>query len=429
MENIKILLIMSSPIDKNSAMGKTIESLFRNFNKEDLCSVYFNIGEPDFQFCSSYYQIHDRQLLKSCFGLIKKNCGGEVKESQKITQNNSHRNNLTRHKNNICIRILRECLWNISGWKNKNFLNWLEKQKIDVIFTIMHDMNASLRNVDWISQKLNCPTILFVTDDYYNDFLCNKNPIRKLYYKKRTKDSQQLAKHIQALIGCSDKATNYFAKEFNIKFYKTLYTPSNMICLNMPLKEESHGIIKIRYFGNIRLQRWKVLRDLGKSLSIINKDCQKAILEIYSNETNDHIISQLNIENGSIFKGFVSGNEYLNLLQDTDIAVHVESFDENMIRRTWCSISTKISDYLGAGKCILAIGPKEISSIDHLKNVSYVINNPSQLVFGVNELIDNNELRKELSIRSRELAIKEHNIDVINQKLHKIFKYVLTENE
>ncbi len=50
------------------------------------------------------------------------------------------------------------------------------------------------------------------------------------------------------------------------------------------------------------------------------------------------------------------------LFQDAGVVVHVESFDESMVRRTWVSVPTKIADYLGAGKCILAIGSKELVS-------------------------------------------------------------------
>ena len=116
------------------------------------------------------------------------------------------------------------------------------------------------------------------------------------------------------------------------------------------------------------------------------------------------------------------GEEYLSLLQSADIAVHVESFDEKMIRRTWVSISTKIADYLGAGKCILAIGPEEIASIAHIKEAACVVNQLDELHGKVELLVENSQQRDVLQKKARFLAKKEHDIEAIKRQMRQILE-------
>lgn len=66
-----------------------------------------------------------------------------------------------------------------------------------------------------------------------------------------------------------------------------------------------------------------------------------------------------------------------------------------MIRRTRVSVSTRIADYLGVRKCILAIGSKEQASIDHIKDATYVVDSLDSLRDKVTNLISDAVLREE----------------------------------
>lgn len=427
-----ILIISATPIRNDTNMGKTLKSLFNDFNEFNLYQLYFSPEKPNLNICKSYYQIHEKQLLKSFFGLVKTKCGTvisvsdiELETYSKITKNNLY---FTQRKNRIDIKILRELIWGIAYWKNKKLKNWINEIKPDIIFTIMHDNNMITRFVKSLSSKMNIPVIMFITDDYYNDFIISHNPIRKIYYSRRKRLNNELGKNVKYLIGCSEKATNYFKRELNIKNGCTIYTPSNTDLWNIKNKKSKpNSILKIRYFGNLGIGRNDVLKYIGKTLQIINKDGMKAQLEIYSSVTDKYIIDSLNIDNGSRYMGWVYGDQYIDLLKNSDIVVHVESNDESMMKRTWISVSTKIADYLGAGKCILAVGPNSLASIDHLKNAACVVTDLSQLLENLSELINNENLRDELAYKSRELSFQEHNSKIINKKFKNIFKNIISE--
>lgn len=148
------------------------------------------------------------------------------------------------------------------------------------------------------------------------------------------------------------------------------------------------------------------------------------MLEVYSNLMYPDAIAQLDIPNGCVFKGWVHGEDYLRLLQDADVAVHVESFSEAMCRRTRLSISTKIADYLGAGKCIMAIGRADLASIQHINEVACVVNDISKIEDAVEKLAEDVSFRQNLSTKARILSKKQHDINSISLRV----KQLLTSN-
>ena len=210
----------------------------------------------------------------------------------------------------------------------------------------------------------------------------------------------------------------YFSKKLNICLNKTIYTPSSPNVLTLPYKEISEKKpLKIRFFGNLGLGRWQVLQKIALALSELNEGSFKAKLEVYSSSSDSNIINALSIPNACSFMGWTYGAEYLYLLQDADIVVHAESFMPENIKKTWMSVSTKIADYLGAGKCILAVGPSEIASISHLRNVSFIIDNIKNLKDELYKLISDYDIRQDLHIKAREFANKEHNSKIIDLKI------------
>lgn len=420
MEN-KILVISATPFRNDSNMGKTLLMLFSEFDKNSLCQLYYNPMMPNVDKCESFYQVYDKQILGSFLGININKCGNILTEIPSIEGNTkpvATKGFFSRHKDFTIVKISRELLWRFSYWKNTKLKMWIKNEHPTVIFTIMHDFNVANNAVYWIAKKYKLPVIMFVTDDYYNNTAYNKNIISTIYYSFRKRSLNKLAKVCTCLIGCSDVATDYFSKKLNICLNKTIYTPSSPNVLTLPYKEISEKKpLKIRFFGNLGLGRWQVLQKIALALSELNEGSFKAKLEVYSSSSDSNIINALSIPNACSFMGWTYGAEYLYLLQDADIVVHAESFMPENIKKTWMSVSTKIADYLGAGKCILAVGPSEIASISHLRNVSFIIDNIKNLKDELYKLISDYDIRQDLQIKAREFANKEHNSKIIDLKI------------
>jgi hypothetical protein len=95
-----------------------------------------------------------------------------------------------------------------------------------------------------------------------------------------------------------------------------------------------------------------------------------------------------------------------------DALVHVESFDAVFRRWTRLSLSTKIPQYLMAGKCIFAYGPAEAASMQYLSaakvGVTVSEEDPEILRAALRQLMRNAEMRQELAERARIVGVERH---------------------
>ncbi|MBE7091645.1 MAG: glycosyltransferase family 4 protein [Clostridiales bacterium] len=419
MDRKKVLIITGTTFRNDTNNGKTLNSLFANFNKSELAQIYFSPEVPNCDSCSSYYRINEKQLIKSFFGLLPKKCGGEISvdiNNKKIDRYNA---NIVFNKSKTFVLLLREILWDISHWKNRNLKQWLDKVNPTTIFAFFPGNKKTAKFIRWVAERYNCKLVMFVTDDHYNDSTINPSYIRKLRYKRMQKEIDKLPKYSDIIIGCSELTAKEYGEKFNLA-YEAIYTPADKCFLEMPLKVHNNKPVILRYFGNVELERWKVLHELGNTIKNYNGNTQKAKLEVYTSIANDEIINALNIEGACEFKGFVTGDEFYQLFQDADIAVHIESFSPRMMRYTRLSISTKIADYLGGGKCILAIGDKTLASIAHITPVSMTVNNLEDLPNAIEKLVSNPEFRQNLQEKARELCDKDHNAEIICSRMRSI---------
>lgn len=418
----RILIVSGTPFRNDTNLGKTLCTLFSDYGADELAQLYFSPQNPNVPKCDSYYQISEEQLLKSCFGIVKKRCGRIINKAQISGEGQSvesHPKAILSLRNNTFVSLMRDYLWQISLIKTRKLKKWLQDIKPTALFFLMPEDIKSSRIIEYVVNVCHCPTVMFVTDDYYNDFKLNSGILRRWYFIKRQKSLDHLCKNLKYVVGCSELASKEFGKKYNVP-YETLFTPSGPDYLELPIHINTDTPVIFRYFGNLGLERWKPLVELGLAIASYNNGEQKAILEVYSNLRSPEAIAQLNIPNGCIFKGWAQGEEYMKLLQEADVAVHVESFSEEMCRRTRLSVSTKIADYLGAGKCILGIGRADLASIQHLQDVACVVNNPEDMRERLFLLIEDVDYRQQLSIKAREKAIKQHGINIIPQQLRDI---------
>ena len=117
--------------------------------------------------------------------------------------------------------------------------------------------------------------------------------------------------------------------------------------------------------------------------------------------------------------GFISSSEIPRIQSEADILVHVES--SSLKSRLWVrqSFSTKIVDYLKTARPILAVGPKEVASIEHLvrNDCAIVADNKDELIEKLNEVINDNSKLTEIALKGYECGKKYHNKADYNKML------------
>ena len=168
-----------------------------------------------------------------------------------------------------------------------------------------------------------------------------------------------------------------------------------------PMPHRVHDIPLFTYAGNLGVNRHKPIIEIAKALQSISSDYY---LDVYGRTPNDEIKEELESEKGIRYKGMVSYDEVLKVTENSDYMIHAESSDPFWIRDLNAAFSTKISDILKAGKCMILYSDKSFACSKFVarNDCACLITNKDQLVGKIKELVGTHELQA----KYRENALK-----------------------
>lgn len=414
----KILIISNNSLSSTKNNGKTLASFFSDFPSENIAQLYFNNEIPDGTKVSKFYKITDYDMIKSIYS---KNNNGKI--ISKLNQSTSSSNNfLTKKRSSLkkyqTFRLTRELIWKLGHWDSEKLNNWLSKFNPDLIFFCGGDSGFAYDIALSIKERFNSKLVFYVTDDY----ILPRKTINVFSHMRRKfirSKMQNIINECDLFITISDKMKN---------IYKDIFGKNSLVLSNisdsMKVKKlfpDDNKKTEFIYAGGLHLKRHNVLHLLAKSIKKYNnkhKHC--AFLKIYStNEPEKSIKDKLNIKNASKFMGSLNSNQLKKALNNSNILVHVESFDDKSIEATRLSISTKIPEYLSLEKPILAIGPEEVASLEYLKNSAYCINNKNKIYEGIEKLINDKEIQDDLSRKAITKYNNNHNKKILINKFKK----------
>lgn len=421
---MKVLIISHNVLSTTNNMGKTMLSLFENFENGELCQIYIYPECSDVNACNSYYHISDIDVLHNILlfgkpGVELKQVWGD--EFHIIEQKDKY--GYDKKDNNRAIkRLLRDYMWKMSRWDNENLDKWLKKENPTCIFLAPGYARFIYDIALKISKKLNIPIITYICDDYY--FVKDSNKlIENLQIYLLRKKTDLLMKHTKHLVAISTSIAKVYSKKFEVD------TTVIMTGTNCKIQEKYIDNNKekknISYFGNIRCNRYISIGEIGNVLEGYNKKNHKQIkFRIYTREKDENILAYLKKYNSIEIHEFVSGEEFERALHLSDLLVHVESFDEDSIDLVKHSVSTKIADSLGSGIPLFAYGPIQVESMQYLiKNKSaFTVISKENLENILLKALYNHDLRKSISERAIEVAKKNHDSSVNSECLRKIIE-------
>jgi glycosyltransferase involved in cell wall biosynthesis len=150
------------------------------------------------------------------------------------------------------------------------------------------------------------------------------------------------------------------AEEFEYRYggrwswYTTLIDPDAYDA--SPRAED--GVAHLVYAGSLGLQRWQSLRELALALGALKAEKHIAAeLSIFAPHAQLSAYARHLEFPATKLRGWTPPERLPALFHNADLLVHVEAFDPGLADYTRLSFSTKISQYMMAGRCILGIGP------------------------------------------------------------------------
>ena len=179
-----------------------------------------------------------------------------------------------------------------------------------------------------------------------------------------------------------------------------------------PSERPPSECVRLIYAGQIGAERWRQIKRIGRILEELAKEGVRAELLVYT--MPEHIMlygRELDSPPFVRMAGNVPSHELPSVYRDADILLHVESFDPKLAAYTRYSLSTKVSEYMMAGRCIFAFGPAA-GSIRYVAQAGaglvVTADDEAQVAVALRELIRDRSKRHGYARRGREVALRSH---------------------
>ena len=261
---------------------------------------------------------------------------------------------------------LRELLWMFGGWKTNELRQFIEEFNPDLVWLDGSPLILMNRLNNYVLNIAKKPAVTFLMDDVYCYESCTgiMDKLFKYFLRKQVRNT---VKNCQHVFVSSQKMKTEYDRIFGIN--STVITKSFFIDSLRTNVGTIHNPIKMVYLGNVLIGRLNSLIHIAECMKVINENRQKIQLAIYTNSyISDEDKKRLLIDDGVQLFPPVSYDKVPAIIADNDVLVFTESMDGKNMSVARLSFSTKIIDYIQSGKCILAVGPKDVAPIEYFKN-------------------------------------------------------------
>lgn len=369
----------------NSKVGdNTFSILLKGHPKEKIAVVFIREDSPDSDECMNYFRISEGAVIKSIVK-PKAKTGRKVYVNEIAERKKTSRIvNLYKHKNKGSYYLklgIREVLWYLGRWKSKELNEFIDSFKPDIVIYEMSRYIHLNRIIEYILQRTGAKGVGCFWDDTFT-------------YKQEKSMGYKLLRFFQrrSLKSLSQYTTDYFAITPKTKKEADAFLGINSVVLTKPVMSDgaftekaTSSPIRLLYTGNLGIGRLDTLRII---VNVISKD-QDFILDIYTNSYLSDAERRLLKSENTYLHNAVSQTEVLELQRNADVLLFLEDISEDN-RMARLSFSTKITDYYAAGKCIFAVGNKDLAPMELLKesNSALIANNAAEVVTCINQLKD-----------------------------------------
>ena len=378
------LVISNQCLSLSSANGRTIYNFVKLF---DCCTVsnFYISGSVEECINASFFQLSDKDALKNIITFGAK--GGLEVINSKECENNQ--NNGYKAKKRVIKYILRDIVWRLALRFNHKLSNWVDKIKPDGIIIFVADSSFLNDYARRISKKKKIPLITYSTENYclknydYIEKKIKRGIIFRVFQKRLLNSTKKIYIHaIQNFLSTEDLC-ELFKNTFKLNNINYLYQCS----YSCVFKTSNKPIRKLIYAGNLELNRIDSLIELANVVKTINCEC---IINVYSQTLSLSDEKKLESAHNINYCGFVPYNELQTKIDESDMILHCESFDNyNKIDLEY-AFSTKISDSLMCGKPFFIYAPDNFSETKFMRQINdnFVASSADELLYKIRRILN-----------------------------------------
>ena len=409
----KIMSISLNSWRQDSNLHTEIE-LFKFWDSKKVSQIYTRSDLPNTNVCNNFFQISENQIIKSV--LNRKNVGKEIHNGEILDKNIKKQIEqekklyaFAHRKKTWFFTLVREIVWDLGKWKSDELDLFIKKINPDIYFIPIYPVIYTAKIQEYILRKYKKPYVSYIADDNFTYTNCGWNMFSWIHRFLLRKHVEKLIKGSDGIFVINEKLKDEIKKRYNKE--SVILTKGIHFESKNKVEWKINNPIKILYTGNLLIGRKSSIVEVANAVRKINSNELKIIFDIYSpTEIDNKTLNLLNSQ-GVRFHGNIPYSEVVKRQNESDILLFAESLENKFKKIAWLSFSTKITDYLKAGKCIFAIGDSEIAPIEYLeKNKAAIVVTDLKLVEkALRDLIDNPIKIKEFGEQAFNLGLKNHN--------------------
>lgn len=414
---------------REDGTAHTLMDIFRCWDSERLALVYTRADMPNTEVCKHYFQISEGQIIRS---ILKPWIQvGRIVENTPVVKNveveAEHARYTKAHKNNShWMPVLREIVWKFGQWKTPALKKFVLDFNPDIIFIPIYP-NAYMGRIQrYIAKLTDKPTVCYLADDNYSYDSCQSilQYIHRFWLRHHVGPIARNCKDMFVIVEKEKEDTdNRFGTDSKILTKSIDFTG----------KSYQHRIpnhpLKFVYTGSMVIGRDKTLALVADAINEINKQYGevKAELYIYSQtEPNDEINKRIN--NGAAhFCGRISREEALHVQLESDVVIFAEALEGKEANAAKLSFSTKITDYISNGKCVLAIGKDYIAPIDYFQrnDSALIAHSKDEIIKQIKLIVKNPNIVNEYGEKAFNCAVRNHEKNMMNKRFIETMRNVV----
>lgn len=390
--------------------GNVLSNMFEGFDAE-FAQIYCSAGEPLNNICRHYFQVTDSEVVRYCLCKLKVESIGHVRYYENYPQVSNSNNDVrivSKWMSGNLARVAREIVWKIAHWKSEKLKQFILGFNPDIVFAPCYGNHYMLGLTRFVYDITHKPIISYISDDHYTLNQFNFSLVFWVNHLIRRRNARRTIKLFSLMYTMTEEQKIQCEKDFGV--------PMKILCKSgvFPKEKEKKTVnnpLRFIYAGGIYLNRWKTLSALAKAMRKINSGGVKCVLDIYTNNKLPGSQAQLiNDGHTANMHAGVPLDELKRIYAESDIALHVESFDIENRMKVRLSFSTKIIDCLESGCAVMAICDRKQAGFAYLKrnNAAICIDDTKELDQTLRSIINNPKELIQYQKNAFELGRKAH---------------------
>lgn len=420
------ILILIQPFNDITGGGITLSNLFRGWPKDriavvglgnlidnktkiDICETYYRLGREEVKWIFPFNKI--KRKIKS--GLIKFDITGN---SNAIPKKSAFRSNFAINYIDpfLIWTGLYEFLYRIEI--SNSLKAWITSFEPEVIYSQAHTRGRVLFCTQ-VQQHLGIPMVFHMMDDWI-PLVRKQSLLGKYWYRRSDADFRVMLSKSALHLGISDGMAIEYKRRYGYDF-KTFHNPVQIDFWEKGQRDDYRLSTNptILYAGRVGLGIEDSLRLMAKAVQLINSKTNGNIrFVLQTSKAPDWINKFSCVEHRS----FVPYEQLPISFGEADLLFLPYDFSEESIDFIKLSMPTKASEFMASGTPILIFAPADTALVEYAKEYGWakiITNNKVEfLVQGLEEVLANTDLRKDIGTRAVSVACERHEAFLVRKE-------------